>query len=464
MRVGVARALVMVFHCSFCALVAGRNPRIDGPGKCKVTNDNVMAVQALLKERYPDHIDAVAQLEVSKKSTVCLDCFPQDLRDQIPRVVNRKRSVGTLLVGQPVANWTNDGMKEGRVERVASGGVVNGYEVKWAEDDVEILSVDDTQEAVRLGRWVVARDAGTKQKAERRHAKTAWERAKRAELREHEDKDEDEDDGDGDCDGGEGEGEGERAFTTDELKWLDRSLNRVNMFSRKWWGGLGTVGRELHNHLFGFETPGQMRRFYDHAFPDYHFETGMYGLGSYELMVLALLKMKTDRPWMEIEADMGALRGKGYLTSRVQVWMHRLGSFSKQALVGVPDAAYMDECIPEVYRECEMADVMEIGDGTVFLTETPRRGIFKQLKNQLYNEKTGRSGMLGESLCTPHGMNSIAADLFTGRTSEVNALKELIDVFKKVPAHKAFIYDKGAKALRCLLRPEKTLFALVWRP
>ena len=41
MRVGVARALVMVFHCSFCALVAGRNPRIDGPGKCKVTNDNV---------------------------------------------------------------------------------------------------------------------------------------------------------------------------------------------------------------------------------------------------------------------------------------------------------------------------------------------------------------------------------------------------------------------------------------
>lgn len=48
-------------------------------------------------------------------------------------------------------------------------------------------------------------------------------------------------------------------------------------------------------------------------------------------------------------------------------------------------------------------------------------------------------------------MNIIAADLFTGRTSEVNALRALIEEFKKVPPHKAFTYDKGAKALRCLL-------------
>ena len=98
-----------------------------------------------------------------------------------------------------------------------------------------------------------------------------------------------------------------------------------------------------------------------------------------------------------------------------------------------------------------MEDSFAIGDGTVFLTETPRRGIFKQLKNQMWNDKTGHSGALGESLCSPHGMNIMAADLFTGRTSEVNALREMIELFKQVPAHKAFTYDKGAKALRCLL-------------
>ena len=148
---------------------------------------------------------------------------------------------------------------------------------------------------------------------------------------------------------------------------------------------------------------------------------------------------------------MGGVRGKGDLTGRVTVWIHRLGSYAKQALVTVPEVEYMDECIPQVYIDCDMADAFQIGDGTVFLTETPRRGIFKQLKNQLYNEKTGHSGALGESLCTPHGMNSIAADLFTGRTSEVNALRELMNEFGKVPAHKAFVYDKGAKALRILL-------------
>ena len=61
------------------------------------------------------------------------------------------------------------------------------------------------------------------------------------------------------------------------------------------------------------------------------------------------------------------------------------------------------------------------------------------------------AGALGESLCTPHGLNSIAADLFTGRTSEVSALRELLSEFAKVPANRAFTYDKGAKALRCLL-------------
>ena len=39
-----------------------------------------------------------------------------------------------------------------------------------------------------------------------------------------------------------------------------------------------------------------------------------------------------------------------------------------------------------------MRDSYMIGDGTVFLTETPRRGIFKTLKNQLWNDKTHHAG------------------------------------------------------------------------
>ena len=35
--------------------------------------------------------------------------------------------------------------------------------------------------------------------------------------------------------------------------------------------------------------------------------------------------------------------------------------------------------------------------------------------------------------------------------AQVAALKDMIELFKKIPAHKAFVYDKGAKALRCIL-------------
>ena len=48
-------------------------------------------------------------------------------------------------------------------------------------------------------------------------------------------------------------------------------------------------------------------------------------------------------------------------------------------------------------------------------------------------------------------MNSIAADLFTGRTSEVNALIAMTEEFKKIPAHKSLVYDKGAKALKTIV-------------
>ena len=84
----------------------------------------------------------------------------------------------------------------------------------------------------------------------------------------------------------------------------------------------------------------------DLAFRTYRSETKAYGLGSFELMLLALLKMRTGKPWLEIEADMGALNGKGRLSRAVRVWIHRLGSFSKQSLVGLVEAEYMDEHIP----------------------------------------------------------------------------------------------------------------------
>ena len=350
-----------------------------------------------------------------------------------------------MLVGSHAAKWTDDfTMVEGSVSAVAPGGVVQGYIITWAdgsEHGSEVtMSVDDTRAVCKLGRWVKADREATTQKADRRHYLTKWKHDKRAEKRAEAEaatgeEEEEGDAGDGDEGGGQGGFGDDHEFSDDELKWLHRSINRANLFAPSWWASLGKNGIALHSHLFGFDTPGQMRRFYRLVFaPHYGGEERIYGLGPCELMALALLKMRTDRPWIEIEADMGASRGHGHLTARIVPWIHRLGAFAKKSLVGVPDVAYMDECIPQVYRDCNMADVMEVGDGTVFMTETPRRGIWKQLKNQLYNEKTGRSGMLGESLCTPHGMNSMAADLFTGRTSEVNALKDMIELFKQVRA------------------------------
>ena len=114
---------------------------------------------------------------------------------------------------------------------------------------------------------------------------------------------------------------------------------------------MGKMGVTLHNHMFGFETTGQMRHFHNIAFRWTRGEEKRYGLGPFEQMALALWKMRSGRPWIEIEGDMGALLGKGHLTTSITNWIHRLGSFSKQSLVGVPEAAYMDECIPEIYRE-----------------------------------------------------------------------------------------------------------------
>ena len=346
-------------------------------------------------------------------------------------------------------------MKEGIVSGEPPADLLEGYVVKWSDGSQSQMTDEEAREACDMGRWIQARDAFTTMKEKTRVRQAGWAKANREKKRADKDAAAADGEDDGDDGSGDEEDNGECELSQEEKFWISQSLSRAKMFDRKWWDELGDLGVRLHNHMFGFDTTGQMHHFFKLAFLRFRDESRCYGLGSFELMGLALWKMRSATPWMDIEAKMGALKGKGALTSRIIVWIHRLGAFAKVSLVGVPEAKYMDECIPEIYRECEMGDSFAIGDGTTFLLETPRRGIFKQLKNQLWNDKTQHSAALGESLCTPHGLNIMAADLFTGRTSEVNALKDMVDEFKKVPAHKAFTYDKGAKALRSKLHSAK---------
>jgi hypothetical protein len=436
--------MLMVFSCALCAMVNGRS-RIDGVGKFTIKDANLVAVKALLAVKHPESNEHVECLTAEK--ILCLDCFPEDLRQQVTRLRNKKRTVGTFLVGQAATVWADPFMKHGKVISLAPGGM---HVVEWDLPDgtteSTTLSEDETKSACRLAAWLKA-DSLAKEHAaahrveDRIRRKTARQRAALERGDEVEPEDELEVEADEVTD----------ELTDAEVRSIRRSLSRYNLFNTQWWASQNKMGVKLHRRLFGFDSPGQMRHFWDVAFRWTRGDPSIYGLGPYEQMALAIYKMRSGNAWMEIEADMGALKGKGNLTRFLTEWCHRLGAYAKNSLVGVPEAEYMTECIPQIYRDCNMEDSFAIGDGTVFLTETPRRGIFKQLKNQLWNDKTHHAGALGESLCSPHGMNIIAADLFTGRTSEVNALRELIEEFKKVPAHKAFTYDKGAKALRCIL-------------
>ena len=407
--------------------------------------------RALLKEMMPDNAPIIEQLTLG--ALLCLDCLPEVERSKLIIRRQGRLSGAEFLVGLPVAEWLSSEktMKEGTVVKVAPGGLRDGYVVEWQDKSETQMTEERASQACDLGRWLQALKKATiaQEKTRVRHA--IWEKANREKKRADKDAAAADGEENGDDGSGDEEDNGECELSQEEKFWISQSLSRAKMFDRKWWDELGDLGVRLHNHMFGFDTTGQMHHFFKLAFGRFRDESRCYGLGSFELMGLALWKMRSATPWMDIEAKMGALKGKGALTSRIIVWIHRLGAFARVSLVGVPEARYMDECIPEVYRECEMGDSFAIGDGTTFLLETPRRGIFKQLKNQLWNDKTHHSAALGESLCTPHGLNIMAADLFTGRTSEVNALKDMVEEFKKVPAHKAFTYDKGAKALRCIL-------------
>ena len=116
-----------------------------------------------------------------------------------------------------------------------------------------------------------------------------------------------------------------------------------------------------------------------------------------------------------------------------------------------------------------MEDCTHAGDGTIIRTETPRRGVFKSLKNALYDSKTDGSGALGnivvlavvvpldyytviciapgETLTTSNGHNSVVSNLLTGRTSEINALHvpEMQGPMRDIPPEDAVSYDKGVR-------------------
>ena len=72
----------------------------------KLTDANMPAAKALLRQRWPDRATQIELLEMTNDTIICLECFPEDLRVQVTRVQHRKRTVGTMLVGQPAIQWT----------------------------------------------------------------------------------------------------------------------------------------------------------------------------------------------------------------------------------------------------------------------------------------------------------------------------------------------------------------------
>ena len=377
-------------------------------GKLTLKAHQLEAVRYLLGSALePEAAPHVAALK--EGALLCFQCFPEGLRSQITRRggPGGEMHVGESLVGQPAAVWDGAaggaGMRLGKVtDQDPTGGVCT---VTWTDPPptaTETLSVEMTKDFCKLGAYIQACKAdGAKECKQRSQAAErqarARERSKAAAEAAMEMCDSsgscsssEEDDAD-EPQAAAPDGE-DTPLTRAELLLAQRCLSRINIFNPAWWQEQGPMGEKLHRHLFNFPSHGQMRHFFSVAFRHYRNEPKCYGLKPFEVMSLALLKMKTGKSWIELEALMGALRGKGFLTARISTWIHRLGKYSKRTLVGIPTVDYMDACIPQIYIDCDMRDSFQIGDGTVFLTETPRRGIFKTLKNQLWNDKTHHAG------------------------------------------------------------------------
>ena len=394
----------MVFMCTLCnAITPGKGRRVIG--KLTLKANQLEAVQYLLgRALEPMAAPHVAALK--EGDALCHQCFPENLRSQITRRQGPGGEilVGESLVGQQTASWVagGAGMRLGKVTD-QDGGVCT---VTWTDPPptaTETLSVEMTKDFCKLGAYIQAckddtakeckkrsQDAARQARA-RERSKAAAEAALEAMRGSSGSCSSSEEDDADEPQAAAPDGE-DTPLTPAELLLAQRCLSRINIFNPAWWQAQGAMGEKLHKHLFNFPSTGQMRHFFSIAFRHYRNEPKCYGLGPFELMSLALLKMKTGKSWIELEALMGALRGKGHLTTRISEWIHRLGKYAKRTLVGIPCVEYMDDCIPQIYIDCDMRDSYMIGDGTVFLTETPRRGIFKTLKNQLWNDKTHHAG------------------------------------------------------------------------
>ena len=85
----------MVWYCAFCRQhdePPGAGRRYGG--RITLTDENITACSHLLRGTFPDAGHEIAQLMPG--GYLCMECFPEGTRSQVPRAVNNKRSGGTM--------------------------------------------------------------------------------------------------------------------------------------------------------------------------------------------------------------------------------------------------------------------------------------------------------------------------------------------------------------------------------
>ena len=101
--------------------------------------------RALLKEMMPDKAPIIEQLTLG--ALLCLDCLPEEERSKLIIRRQGRLSGAEFLVGLPVAEWLSNEktMKEGKVVKVAPGGLRNGYVVEWQDKSETQMTEDRTR-------------------------------------------------------------------------------------------------------------------------------------------------------------------------------------------------------------------------------------------------------------------------------------------------------------------------------
>ena len=112
--------------------------------------------RALLKEMMPDKAPIIEHLTLG--ALLCLDCLPEEERSKLIIRRQGRLSGAEFLVGLPVAEWLSNEktMKEGKVVKVAPGGLRNGYVVEWQDKSETQMTEDRASHACDLGRWLQA--------------------------------------------------------------------------------------------------------------------------------------------------------------------------------------------------------------------------------------------------------------------------------------------------------------------